>query len=72
MEIEEDRECVERHICDMKAEGRAIGGGKKLATRVGTGRGRTIGERGKLEQSMMGAMYEEGELGMTHIYSHSI
>lgn len=28
--------------------------------------------KGKLEQSMMGAMYEEGELGMTHIYSHSI
>ena len=56
----------------MKAKGRTPGGGKKLATRVGTGRGRTIWERDKLEQSMMGAMYEEGELGMTHIYSHSI
>lgn len=66
------RECVERHICDMKAKGRKTEGGKKLATRVGTGRGRTIWERSKLEQSMMGAIYEEGELGMTHIYSHSI
>lgn len=56
----------------MKAEGRIIGGGKKLATRVRGGRGRTIGERGKLEQNMMADMYEEGKLGITHIYSHSI
>lgn len=47
----------------MKAEGRTIGGGKKLATRVGGGRGRAIGERGKLEQNMMAALYEEGKLG---------
>lgn len=34
------------------------------ATRVGGGKGGTLGYRGELEESIMIPTYEEGELGM--------